>query len=114
MNSYWKSSYEQLKEIKSQPDGSGVTDLGNHVPPEAMKQILIMKGYIQDFLVDPNLQIRYAIPRGQTFEEMRSNVQKTDLYNMGDCIMIWINEGDFSMLTFHYDVLECRTKSDDT
>jgi len=39
---------------------------------------------------------------GRTIEEMRENFEKGDLYNRGDAKLIWVNEGDLSMM----DILE--------
>ncbi len=41
--------------------------------------------------------LRYAIPHGKTIDEMRDNVRKSDLYKIGDTILVWVNEGDFWM-----------------
>jgi hypothetical protein len=42
--------------------------------------------------------VRFVRATGQTFEEMRSHLFETDLYNHGDCILVWVNEGDFWMV----------------
>jgi hypothetical protein len=40
-------------------------------------------------------KVRWARPQGDTFEAMRANVRTTGLYQMGDAILVWVNEGDF-------------------
>lgn len=42
-------------------------------------------------------KISYHHAEGYTLDEMREHARKTDLYNRGDMILVWINEGD--MLT---------------
>jgi hypothetical protein len=39
--------------------------------------------------------IRVSRPEGNTFDEWRENVRKTALYQKGDTILLWINEGDY-------------------
>lgn len=52
--------------------------------------------------------LQYEIPVGSTIGEMRENVRKTDLYQRGDTVLIWVNEGDLilSALRTHDDALE--------
>lgn len=38
--------------------------------------------------------IRYAPAQGDTMAEMRENVRNTELYMHGDCVLVWVNEGD--------------------
>ena len=42
---------------------------------------------------------RYELPVGDTFEEMRENVRKTDLYQRGDTVLVWVNEADLNPLS---------------
>jgi hypothetical protein len=41
--------------------------------------------------------LRYVAAEGKTFSEMRDNVRKTDLYQIGDVRLVWVNEGDLHM-----------------
>jgi len=43
------------------------------------------------------MRIHYIPIEGNTFSEMQANVRKSALYPMGDCILVWVNEGDFWM-----------------
>jgi hypothetical protein len=43
-------------------------------------------------------RLGWARPEGSTLEEMRENVRKTDLYQMGDTVLVWVNEGDLWMV----------------
>lgn len=92
--------------------GRGITKSGEIVPIEAMNEIYVLKRYIQSFLVEPALRLNWACPIGQTFEEMRANLYKTPLYGMGDARLIWVNEGDFGLLTLHVDMLESKANTD--
>ena len=47
-----------------------------------------------DGLVGP---IAFETPVGDTFEEWRENVRKTKLYQRGDTVLVWVNEGDLHM-----------------
>ena len=42
--------------------------------------------------------VRFALPIGDTREDMRNWLQKSEvgqsLYNCGDCVLVWANEGD--------------------
>lgn len=49
------------------------------LPPLRYKQVTLSKGL------------------ETTFEEMREEVLKSDLYQHGDTILVWINEGDLIM-----------------
>ena len=40
-------------------------------------------------------RIGYARAEGDTFEAMVDHVRRTALYTEGDCILVWVNEGDF-------------------
>jgi hypothetical protein len=42
---------------------------------------------------------------GRTIEEMRENFQKTDMYKHGDAKLVWVNEGDLSMMQFAESLL---------
>lgn len=44
--------------------------------------------------------IRFARPLGATFESMRKHVWETGLADIGDTILIWVNEGDLWQLPF--------------
>lgn len=39
--------------------------------------------------------IHYVRATGTTWEQMRENVRKSSLYQRGDCILVWVNEGDW-------------------
>jgi hypothetical protein len=41
------------------------------------------------------MSMRYIRANGQTFTEMHSNMGRTPLPKFGDCILVWVNEGDF-------------------
>jgi hypothetical protein len=42
-------------------------------------------------------EIRYIRAEGRTSDEMHINMTKSPLFAMGDCILVWVNEGDFWM-----------------
>ncbi len=48
--------------------------------------------------------IAYGIPTGATREEMRAWLRDTPegqmLYRRGDCLLVWVNEGDLHMQAF--------------
>lgn len=44
------------------------------------------------------LRLRYAPARGTTIERMRDDLRTTSLYRHGDCKLVWVNEGDLSVL----------------
>lgn len=39
--------------------------------------------------------LRYVQAQGSTWEEIRANMHASPLYAMGDCTLVWVNEGDF-------------------
>ncbi len=39
--------------------------------------------------------IRYVRAQGSCFSDMQRHVSKSPLYALGDCILVWVNEGDF-------------------
>lgn len=41
--------------------------------------------------------LRWAYATGETFKEMAETVQLTALYQYGDCVLVWVNEGDLHM-----------------
>lgn len=43
--------------------------------------------------------IRMERVKGSSIEEMRKNLSR-ELYSAGDCIVCWVNEGDFAMRGF--------------
>lgn len=43
----------------------------------------------------PPLPLQFVSARGATFEEMRKNVFEDGLGEIGDALLIWVNEGDF-------------------
>lgn len=45
----------------------------------------------------PKQPIEIAQVVGSDMDEWRENVRKTELYKKGDCILVWINEGDLYM-----------------
>ena len=38
--------------------------------------------------------VRYCSARGQTFSEMQDSAHASPLYDAGDMILVWVNEGD--------------------
>jgi hypothetical protein len=42
-------------------------------------------------------RLRYVRAAGVTLGQMRESMQRTPLMGMGDCILVWVNEGDFWM-----------------
>lgn len=52
-------------------------------------------------MADPALpppKLHFVNASGGTFEEQRAAVHKTALYPMGDARLIWVNEGDLTIL----------------
>jgi hypothetical protein len=43
-------------------------------------------------------QLRYIQAQGRTLDEIRKNLEASPLYKIGDCTLVWVNEGDFWML----------------
>lgn len=43
-------------------------------------------------------RIRYARYRGPIDEAERERIRKTPLYELGDTILVWVNEGDLCMV----------------
>ena len=41
------------------------------------------------------MTIRYARSYGDNIGQMRDRLRKTPLYALGDCILVWVNEGDW-------------------
>lgn len=41
------------------------------------------------------MTIRFIRAKGTTFTEMHTNMTKTPLFQIGDCTLVWVNEGDF-------------------
>lgn len=41
------------------------------------------------------MTIRYVRANGTTAAEMHTNMTRTPLFDIGDCILVWVNEGDF-------------------
>lgn len=39
--------------------------------------------------------IRFLRPTGETYRQMHENMQRSPLFVLGDCILVWVNEGDF-------------------
>lgn len=39
--------------------------------------------------------IHYVRAKGATVDEIREHMRASPLYAMGDCILVWVNEGDF-------------------
>ena len=83
----------------------GMTPDGCHVPKQAMMEILALRRQVQSHLVDPKLTFRYSRVWGENIDEMREKLYQTPLYSMGDALLIWVNEGDLSMLTYICNVL---------
>jgi hypothetical protein len=44
-----------------------------------------------------NMSLRYVRAAGITLGQMRENMQRSPLMGIGDCILVWVNEGDFWM-----------------
>ena len=42
-------------------------------------------------------QLRYVHAKGGTLTEIHVKMQNTPLFRIGDCILVWVNEGDFWM-----------------
>jgi len=56
--------------------------------------------YMDNPLKLPPLRYKQvSLPNGNetTFEQMREEVLKSNLYQQGDTILVWINEGDLIM-----------------
>ena len=41
------------------------------------------------------MAIRFVTAKGSTFSEMHKNMTATPLFAIGDCVLVWVNEGDF-------------------
>lgn len=39
-------------------------------------------------------QVRMAKPKGDTISEMRDHIRGTPLHELGDAVLMWVNEGD--------------------
>lgn len=39
--------------------------------------------------------LRFCHARGSSFDSMRENLAKSPLYQFGDALLVWVNEGDF-------------------
>lgn len=39
--------------------------------------------------------IRYIRAKGNTLSDIRTHMQDSPLYKIGDCILVWVSEGDF-------------------
>lgn len=46
-------------------------------------------------LAPPRPQLRYVQAQGHTWEEILQNMRSSPLYAIGDCTLVWVNEGDF-------------------
>lgn len=40
-------------------------------------------------------RIRFVFAEGEDIEQMRDAMLQTELYQLGDCRLVWVNEGDF-------------------
>ena len=49
-------------------------------------------------LKQTSCQLRWAPARGETFTEMRDTIRDDPLYQHGDTVLVWVNEGDLHML----------------
>jgi len=59
-----------------------------------------MAGEASRYVAPPNLPrvpIRFMRPVGDTFKDMQRHAQQSELYKIGDAILVWVNEGDFWM-----------------
>ena len=90
----------------------GVTKDGERIPPDAMVELVVLRNQLAKVLVDHRLKLHFCYPKGGTLDEVRANIHKNPLYNMGDAIMIVVNEGDFGCLTLAVDVLESKYPED--
>lgn len=86
----------------------GMTLEGEKIPKAAMMEILALRRELSELLIDKPLPLRIAQPKGETMMEMRANINKNELYQMGDAVLFWINEGDLSMLTLYGNVVVCK------
>lgn len=43
----------------------------------------------------PRIPIRFARPQGETFAKMQEHIRNSPLYQIGDAMLVWVNEGDF-------------------
>jgi hypothetical protein len=41
------------------------------------------------------VQLRYIQAQGRNWDEIRQNMMASPLYQIGDCTLVWVNEGDF-------------------
>lgn len=39
--------------------------------------------------------IRYIHAKGNSLPEIRNHMEGSPLYQIGDCILVWVSEGDF-------------------
>ena len=97
------------------PDGKnqfghdgGMTAGGEKIPAAAMAEIVALRKELSEVLIDKPLPLHIAEPKGITFVEMRDNIRKNELYQMGDAVLFWINEGDLGMLTLYGNVVVCK------
>ncbi len=42
-------------------------------------------------------QLRYLRAEGRSLDEMYTKMRESPLFQLGDCILVWVNEGDFWM-----------------
>lgn len=54
--------------------------------------------------------LRYARVNGFTIREMREDVRSTALYQLGDAVLVWVNEGDLYSSN-HIDLTAPDTKN---
>ena len=45
------------------------------------------------------IELNYTPAIGRTIEEMRANFENTDMYQMGDAKLVWVNQGDLDMVS---------------
>ncbi len=45
------------------------------------------------------VKLHWINPEGQTIEEMRNNLRGSDLYQRGDAVLVWVNQGDLLAVT---------------
>lgn len=86
----------------------GMTLEGEKIPASAMMEILALRKELSEVLIDKPLPLHIAQPKGETMTEMRANINNNELYQMGDAVLFWINEGDLSMLTVYGNVVVCK------
>lgn len=58
-------------------------------------------------------QLKYVQAEGKTFEDMRESARNSELYKLGDMVLIWVNEGDLYNARVPLAALSKREKIED-